>query len=624
MEIWEMNIIPMPREMKTRSGTCVLDEKTTIILDQNNQLIPLAGPLLLADTIARTIFCRPVLTRSTNTGENMIFLTLAGSADAQSYTIEINNFGLIITGDGLPGLFYGIQTLRQMVTEYGAELPCCTITDTPDFPARGFYHDTTRGKVPKLETLFELADKMAYYKLNHLELYVEHTFAFAELSDIWAGSDPLTAEEILRLDDYCKKLYIDLVPSLSTFGHCYHLLRSKRLEHLNELDIKASELPFYFDDRMAHYTLNCSDADSFKLVEMMIAKFSPLFSSKYFNICCDETFDLGTGKNAAKAKKLGKGRLYLDFLEKIVGAVKKQHKIPMLWGDIVLHEPGLISEFPKGSIALNWDYSTECKYRPCELFAKNKIPFYVCPGVQGWNSFLNNINNACENIWNFAKEGRKNGAIGFLNTDWGDYGHVNLLFNSMHGMIYGAAASWNIDAAKDTAAFDKAFSLQELGLDSGGAVEIAKAIPAARTVDWGHLVRWYESVRRGESEAEAINKIANPVDCGKLSASIKKLEKLIPTLTLKLNAAKTAPLNVRELITGARGELLMHRIAQSVCCKDEAAARKTADEIRLFEKDFSEVWHCRNKPSEYYRIKETLLGMAVILDTIRQRSPKIK
>ena len=611
-----MNIIPMPGKIKTKAGTCELDERTVIILDQSKPLIPLEGPLLLTDTVAQAVCRRPVLTRSAKTGENAVFLTVSGTEDGQGYKMTIEKSGVTINGDGLPGLFYGIQTLRQMLAEYGAELPCCTITDTPDFPVRGFYHDTTRGKVPKLETLFELADKMAYYKLNHLELYVEHTFAFAELSDVWAGSDPLTAEEILRLDDYCKKRYIDLVPSLSTFGHCYHLLRSKRLEHLNELDVKASELPFYFHDRMAHYTLNCSDADSFNIVESMIAKFSPLFSSRYFNICCDETFDLGTGKNAAKAKKHGKGRLYLDFLEKIVGAVKKQHKIPMLWGDVVLHEPGLISEFPKGTIALNWDYSTECKYRPCEPFAENKIPFYVCPGVHGWNTFFNNINNACQNIWNYAAAGRKNGATGFLNTDWGDYGHVNLFFNSMHGMSYGAAVSWNVDTAKDTAAFDKAFSLQELGIGSSEAVDIARAVSAARSVDWGHVVRWYESVRRGESEAEAISKISNPVDCGKLSASIKKLEKLIPALTLKLHAAKTASLNVRELITGARGELLIHRIALNACRKDKTAARKTADEIRFFEKDFSEVWHCRNKPSEYYRVKEALLGMAVILDSI--------
>ncbi len=612
-----MNIIPMPAKIKIKNGTCALNEKTSIILDQDKPLIPLEGPLLLTDTLAQALCRRPVLTRSNNPGGNAIFLTVAGAGDAQSYKMTVEKDGVTITGDGLPGLFYGIQTLRQMIAEYGAELPCCTITDTPDFPVRGFYHDTTRGKVPKLETLFELADKMAYYKLNHLELYVEHTFAFAEMSDVWAGSDPLTAEEILRLDEYCKKRCIDLVPSLSTFGHCYHLLCSKRREHLNELDIKASELPFYFYDRMAHYTLNCSDAGSFKLVEGMIAKFSPLFSSKYFNICCDETFDLGTGRNAAKAKKHGKVRLYLDFLEKIVGAVRKQDKIPMLWGDVVLHEPGLIPEFPKGTIALNWDYSAKCQYRPCEPFAENKIPFYVCPGVHGWNNFFNDINAACENIWNYAAAGRKNGAAGFLNTDWGDYGHVNLFFNSMHGMIYGAAVSWNVDAAKDTAAFDEAFSSLELGADSAAAVEIARAISAANSVNWGHVVRWYESVRRGNPEAEAIKQITDCADLGKLSASIKKMEKLIPALTLKLNSAKTAPLNVRELVTGARGALLMHRIAQSVCRRDKTSAWKTADEIRFFEKDLSEVWHCRNKPSEYYRVKETLSGMAVILDSIR-------
>ncbi len=611
-----MNVIPMPGKIKTKTGTCVLDEKTAIILDQDKPLISLEGPLLLTDTLAQAVCRRPVLTRSNKPGGNAIFLTLAGTADAQSYKMAIDKNGVTITGDGLPGLFYGIQTLRQMIAEYGAELPCCAIADAPDFPVRGFYHDTTRGKVPKLETLFELADKMAYYKLNHLELYVEHTFTFAEMSDVWAGSDPLTAEEILRLDEYCKKRHIDLVPSLSTFGHCYHLLCSKRREHLNELDIKASELPFYFYDRMAHYTLNCSDAGSFKLVEEMIAKFSPLFSSKYFNICCDETFDLGTGRNAAKAEKHGKVRLYLDFLEKIVGAVRKQDKIPMLWGDVVLHEPDLIPEFPKDAVALNWDYSAECKSRPCEPFAQNKIPFYVCPGVHGWNNFFNNINVACENIWNYAAAGRKNGAIGFLNTDWGDYGHVNLFYNSMHGMIYGAAVAWNIDAAKDTAAFDKAFSALELGINSTAAVDIARAISAASSINWGNIVRWYESVRRGETETESSKKITAPADYGKLSASIRKLEKLIPALTLKLTAAKTSPLNVRELITGARGALLMHRIAQSVCRRDKALARQTADDIRFFEKDFSEVWHCRNKPSEYYRIKETLLGMAVMLDVI--------
>ena len=47
----------MPGKVKTKSGTCVLNEKTMIILDQNNPLIPLDGPLLLTDTIAHAV-CR--------------------------------------------------------------------------------------------------------------------------------------------------------------------------------------------------------------------------------------------------------------------------------------------------------------------------------------------------------------------------------------------------------------------------------------------------------------------------------------------------------------------------------------------------------------------------------------
>ena len=57
------------------------------------------------------------------------------------------------------------------------------IEDEPDFKYRGFYHDITRGKIPKVETIKRLIDNMAYYKLNSLQLYVEHTYEFKEFSD---------------------------------------------------------------------------------------------------------------------------------------------------------------------------------------------------------------------------------------------------------------------------------------------------------------------------------------------------------------------------------------------------------------------------------------------------------
>jgi N-acetyl-beta-hexosaminidase len=153
-------------------------------------------------------------------------------------------------------VFRGITTLEQLIKNCPQKIPYLEIVDEPDFPVRGFYHDVTRGRVPTVDTLKRLVDTLAFYKINHFQLYVEHSFAFSKIPELWEGKTPLTAEDIRELDEYCARRYIDLVPSLSTFGHLYELLRLPRFEHLNELNINASQTPRCLWDRMAHYTLD--------------------------------------------------------------------------------------------------------------------------------------------------------------------------------------------------------------------------------------------------------------------------------------------------------------------------------------------------------------------------------
>lgn len=130
-----------------------------------------------------------------------------------------------------------------MAAQCGAVLPAVTIEDEPDIPNRGFYHDITRGRVPKLSFLKKMADKMAYYKMNQLQLYIEHTFLFRDFSEIWRDDTPLTAAEILELDRYCAERGIELVPSLSCFGHLYKVLSSQGYSHLCELE-DSEKMPF--------------------------------------------------------------------------------------------------------------------------------------------------------------------------------------------------------------------------------------------------------------------------------------------------------------------------------------------------------------------------------------------
>lgn len=108
-------------------------------------------------------------------------ITVTGT-EGESYTLDIAPERITICAPGPAGAFYGIQTLRQIFAQ--GDVPCLHIEDAPTLEYRGFYHDVTRGKVPTLETLKWLVDRMAYVKLNSLQLYVEHTFPFAEYGDL--------------------------------------------------------------------------------------------------------------------------------------------------------------------------------------------------------------------------------------------------------------------------------------------------------------------------------------------------------------------------------------------------------------------------------------------------------
>ena len=74
-----------------------------------------------------------------------------------------------------------MATLRQLLREHGRKLPCLIASDYPDFPHRGVMLDISRGRVPNLNTLLELVEQLADFKINELQLYTEHTFGVLEI-----------------------------------------------------------------------------------------------------------------------------------------------------------------------------------------------------------------------------------------------------------------------------------------------------------------------------------------------------------------------------------------------------------------------------------------------------------
>jgi len=362
----------------------------------------------------------------------------------QGYKLSIRPDHIEITASDPAGAFYGACTLAQILEQSESQnLNCLSIADWPDFPIRGVMLDISRDKIPTMETIYHLVDLLASWKINQLQLYTEAAFAYLAHPVVWEHASPMTGEQMMALDAYCKCRFIDLVPNQNSFGHLERWFKHKEYNSMAEAP-KGCDTIWGFREA---YSLCPMDKRSLPFVEGLFEELLPHFTSDLFNVGCDETVDLGRGRSKKACQERGTGRVYLDFLLSIYRLVEERNKTMMYWGDIIVEYPNLVPSLPKNAIALEWGYDYDHPFDAHgKIFADSGIPFYVCPGTSTWNTLSGRTDNCVKNIENAAKNGSKHGAIGFLNTDWGDNGHWQPLSTAYLGLLAGAMASWNVNA----------------------------------------------------------------------------------------------------------------------------------------------------------------------------------
>ena len=131
-------------------------------------------------------------------------------------------------------------------------------------------------------------------------------------------------------------------------------------------------------------------------------------------------------------------QVYVDFICQVRELAARQGRRTMFWGDIVLHEPKLIQQLPKDLIALNWGYEAEHPFdAETRQFSESGLEFYVCPGTSSWCSIAGRTDNMLANQCAAAQAGLAHRASGYLNTDWGDYGHLQYLPLTYAGLAAG-------------------------------------------------------------------------------------------------------------------------------------------------------------------------------------------
>jgi len=376
-------------------------------------------------------------------------------ADGYRLTIDgVNRPPASIQAATHQGMRHGVATLMQLLNQFGTSLPAVRITDAPVFKVRGVMIDVSRDRVPTMRHLFAIVDQIAALKANHLQLYTEHTFAYAGHEDVWRGWSALTPQEVRRLDDYCVARGVTLAANQNCFGHLAAWMKHPRYEPLAEV---TGDWQFYEWKRSGPFSLCPGDPGSIALVDDLLGQLLPNFSSGLVNINCDETADVGQGRSRDEVARRGKAAVYFEFVRKVVECCTRRGFKPMFWADIAL---GLdrggntagIADIPRELTAIAWDYEPTAPFRRwCELLKTStrdgsEREVWLCPGTSAWRSFTGRTAERRGNIDRAVADGRADAtggdASGILISDWGDVGHRQTWPISLHGLVDGLDGAW--------------------------------------------------------------------------------------------------------------------------------------------------------------------------------------
>lgn len=313
-------------------------------------------------------------------------------------------------------------------------------------PAVGYMLDISRDKVPTMETLYRIVDILAQLGYNQFQLYAEHTFAYKGHEQAWGDSSPMTAEEIRALDAYCAERGIELVPNQNSFGHLEKWFRRPKYRPLAEAPYGGVYTPWKVCMPMPR-ALCATDPKSFEFVGSLYDELLPNFRSKLLNVGCDEVWELvsnGKGRSWAAVTNTSPERVWIDYFRGICDLAAKHGSTVMYWDDMVVRKhPELIPEIPANTIALDWGYEVGHSHSyeaDCAFLAKEKRPFYVCPGTCTWNAMSGRHYNMKTNVQEAVRAGLKHGAAGYLMTDWGNGGTCQPWITALPALIYMAHA----------------------------------------------------------------------------------------------------------------------------------------------------------------------------------------
>lgn len=301
-------IVPRPVSLSLGDDLLTLKDNVDIVArtaEEKN-----IGKFLIAFFTTRNI---PSSVFDESDSEKKIILTTVDSLAEESYSLEVTDDGVVITGGSDSGLFYGVQTLMQLFAPdpaSGNSLPFVSITDSPRFPYRGLHLDVGRHMFP-LAFIKKYIDLLAYHKFNffhwHLtedqgwrieikkyprlqevaayrrETVVGRHDASSKEYDGKRYGGYYTQEEIKDIVNYAADRYVTIIPEIEMPGHSIAALAA-----YPELGCTGGPYEVHTTWGVVDDVYCAGKEETFTFLENVLDEVITLFPSKYVHIGGDE------------------------------------------------------------------------------------------------------------------------------------------------------------------------------------------------------------------------------------------------------------------------------------------------------------------------------------------------
>ena len=449
-----IHLIPYPQKVQLGGDDFIFPKQINVVIDKTASVVDRKTAEFLKDALTEN------WDLSVNIGEQngtaAIVLTVnsnIGTLQSQGYRLSTNNNQLTIEAKDGDGLFYGVQTLLQLIKKdrNGLIVPGMEILDWPDVKIRAAHYDTKHHQ-DRASYVKSLIRDLAKYKINMLVWEWEDKLAYKSRPEIGAPG-AFTIEEMKEFTAYAKDYHIELTPLVQGLGHVSFILKWPQYRDLRE--VEDSDWEFCPLEEGTYEVL----------FDLWDEAMEATPGSKYIHIGSDETFELGVcDKCRERAKEIGNSGLYHLFAEKAAKHLKKSRKVmlwerPMGWEnsaspiknmkpdtDLVLTEE-YHYETP------DFEFARQAKNMGFEMFMYDPnpgleplfLPYHFKMTSNRISATPRKVKGSLQDSYELLTSSANSGLFhGMINTSWDDSGLHNQMW--MLSFVTSAQYSWNATA----------------------------------------------------------------------------------------------------------------------------------------------------------------------------------